>query len=298
MRVLVLGAGGLLGGNVVAAARRRGHDVVGSYHRTEPAFGVPLEHVDVREPDHLRRVVDEYSPAAVVNCAAMTDVDGCESNPEEAFAVNGAAPGTIASICGEVGARFVHVSTDYVFDGTAERPYRETDEPNPRQVYGESNLEGERAVREVAPDALVTRLSFVYGIDRASGELSGFPAWVLARLMDSEPTPLFTDQQVTPTRAGQAAATLLDLTEEGTSGVIHVACRSCVTPYEFGDVLRRLVDAPAGLLVERSMDDVDRAAARPPYSCLDVGRVERELGLQQPDLEEDLSAIADAFHRG
>jgi len=178
MRVLVVGSNGLLGGNVVETAREQGFEAAGTYHMSKPSFEIPLEKLDLREVEQLRSIVNEFSPHVVVNCAAMTDVDGCESDPDTACAVNGDAPGVIAEICDEANSYLVHVSTDYVFDGCARRPYKESDDPSPKQVYGESKLAGERSVRDTEADALVTRLSFVYGIHRSNGELTGFPAWV------------------------------------------------------------------------------------------------------------------------
>lgn len=295
MDVLVLGANGLLGSNVVRAARLRGLTVAGTYHSAEPAFDVPLERLDVRDPDRMRSIFETHRPDTVVNCAALTDVDGCESNPEAARAVNSEAPGEMAQLCSEFGSWFVHASTDYVFNGERAASYSETDEPDPLQVYGSSKLAGERAVRDSAADTVVARLSFVYGIHRSTGALTGFPEWVRARLMASEETPLFVDQQVTPSRAGQVAETFLDIVDAGRMGTVHVATRSCVTPYELGDLIRRAIDAPEDLLLKASMNDVDQVADRPAHTCLAVDRVESWLGRPQPTLAEDLLGIKSVF---
>lgn len=224
----------------------------------------------------------------------MTDVDGCEANPEMAHEINGEAPGTLAAHCDTAGVSFVHVSTDYVFNGEARSPYTESDTANPVQVYGESKLAGERAVRREMDAALVTRLSFVWGIHRNTGALTGFPAWVRHQLLAGESVPLFADQWVTPTRAGQAADTLLDLVERGKAELCHVACTSCVTPYEFGELLAERVGANPNLLQEGSMDDVNREATRPTYSCLDVEILEEALDRSQPSLQEDVKAVWNA----
>ena len=292
MNVLVLGAGGLLGSNVVVAARDRGHAVAGTYHSTRPAFDVPLARLDVRDRNAFRSLLDEHDPEAVVNCAAMTDVDACEANPEEAFAVNGRAPGRLAAICSDREMAFVHVSTDYVFDGTADDPYDESSTPNPVQVYGESKLEGEHAVRDAYEEALLVRLSFVWGQHRSTDDLTGFPAWLRERLAAGESTPLFTDQHVTPSRAGAAATTILDLLETDRSGTFHVASRSCVTPHEFGTALCARLGADETLLETGRQADVDRPASRPRYTCLDVGKAETTLGRSQPTLEADLDAVS------
>jgi len=295
MDVLVVGANGLLGSNVVSIGLDRGWTISGTVHSTRPAFNIPLLEFDLRSYDAFEEVLNEHDPDTVVNCAAMTDVDGCEADPEAARVVNGEAPGGLATACADRGIAFVHVSTDYVFNGRSRGAYDEDDETNPLQVYGESKLAGERAVREAPREVLTVRLSFVWGIHRSEDELTGFPAWVRGRLQAGEAVPLFTDQRVTPTRAGSAAETLFDLLDRGTSGVYHVACRSCVTPYEFGESLAEELGADRELLAEGAMDDVDRAATRPRNTCLDVGRVEDVLGRAQPTLREEIEAVSDVL---
>lgn len=293
MQLLVLGANGLLGSNVVRACLDYGGTVAGTYHSTEPRFDIPLHQLDITDAPAVAAVIDDVDPDWVVNCVAMTDVDGCEQEPDRAHAVNAVAPGAIARLCAEADRGFLHVSTDYVFDGAARGAYSETATPNPVQVYGESKLAGERAVRAESKTALILRLSFVWGVHRGTSELTGFPAWVYNRFRSSETVPLFTDQWVTPTRAGQAADTLLALVEQDAGGLYHVACASCVTPYEFGEVLAERVGSGSNLLRAGSTDDVERAATRPTYTCLDVEKVEAALKRPQPTLRDDVEAIWD-----
>lgn len=290
MRVLVVGANGLLGSNVVAKAQERGWTVSGTYHSTEPAFDIPLTQFDLENSESFDEMLDEHDPDVVINGAAMTDVDACESNPERAQILNAVAPGELAGQCSARDVAFVHVSTDYVFDGETATPYTETDEPNPVQEYGASKLAGERAVVKHARDAVVPRLSFVWGIHRSTTELTGFPAWVRSKLESGESVPLFTDQWVTPTRAGQAAARILDLVEMDATGRYHIASKSCVTPYEFGEAIVKREEVGESLLEAGSVDDVDRPAPRPRYSCLDVAKLEAELERDQPTLREDVEA--------
>lgn len=291
MGVLVLGASGLLGSNVVAAARERGRTVAGTYHTTEPGLDVPVRQLDLRDGDAVHEVVAAVEPEWVVNCAAATDVDGCESAPGLARAVNAKAPGVVAEACQAAGSDLLHVSTDYVFDGQG-GGYAEDDAPAPIQTYGETKLAGEQAVRERHARPLVVRPSFVYGVHRGRDELAGFPAWVRSELEEESEIPLFVDQRVTPSRAGSTAAALLDLLDAGVSGTFHLACRSCVTPHEFGAVIAERMGADSDLLREGSLADLDRPAPRPPNICLDVSNVESRLDRPQPTLAEDLDAIS------
>lgn len=294
MDVLVVGAGGLLGSNLVTAANDRGLSVAGTYYATPPALDVPLSKLDVREVDRFTTLLDKFDPTTVVNCAAMTDVDACESQPELAQAINADAPEAMAHRCSEHGTQFVHVSTDYVFDGESDERYGEESDSNPIQVYGESKLEGDRGVRSAHPSPLLVRPSFVYGINRAgeTPKVEGFPAWVRSQLVEGEDVPLFADQYVTPSRAGATAETMLDLLDAGATGTYNVAAKSCVTPYEFGREIAEQIGNGVDSLSKGSQTDVERPAARPANTCLDVEKVESGLGRPQPTLAEDVDAIA------
>jgi dTDP-4-dehydrorhamnose reductase len=295
MRVLVVGANGLLGSNLIYEGQQRGRDLGGTYHSTRPAFDIPLTKFDLQEYASFDAVLAEHNPDVVVNCAAMTDVDQCQTNPKLARILNGDAPGGLAAHCEANGVDFVHISTDYVFDGTEREPYNESADPNPVQVYGESKLMGEQAVAEETTKPLIVRLSFVWGIHRSSDDLTGFPSWVRSQLCSGENIPLFTNQWVTPTRAAQAAQTLLDLIEQDTTGLFHIACSSCVTPYEFGEVIADHAGKSHALLSDGSMSDVNRDATRPRYSCLNIKNVESELNRPQPTLHEDIEAAWDTL---
>jgi dTDP-4-dehydrorhamnose reductase len=304
MTLLVIGASGLLGGNAVAAARGRDERVRGTYRTADPAdgpggaFHEGVETVrfdvtggaDVGLPSLLEGV------DRVVDCAATTDVDACEADPGRARTVNAEWPGRLAAACAERGLPLCHVSTDYVFDGR-DPPYAEGDDPNPLQVYGETKLAGERAVREAGGgewEPLVLRPSFLWGVDRTTGGLAGVPAWVADELRAGGSVPLFEDQRVTPTRAGGAAGVALDLLDAGRTGTYHVAARDCVTPLEFGRLVAERVDGD-GRIERASMADLDRPAARPAATCLDVSRVERDLGRGQPTLGAALDAVGPAL---
>lgn len=304
MTLLVVGASGLLGGNVVAAARERGRRVRGTYLAADPvegsddapAFdgGVETVRFDATDGSGLESLLAGVE--GVVNCAALTDVDACETDPHRARALNAAWPGRLAAACAAQGVPLCHVSTDYVFDGR-DPPYATGDEPNPLQVYGETKLAGERAVRDAGGERggwepLVVRPSFLWGVDRTTGALSGFPAWVVAELRAGGTVPLFVDQRVTPTRAGHAAAAALDLLDGDARGTYHVAARDCVTPFEFGErIADRLGEGSVGRLERSSTTDIDRPAPRPAETCLDVSRIERELGRAEPSVGADLDAV-------
>ena len=153
MRLLVTGASGQLGRDVVRSGTASGDEVIAADHRS----------LDINDRDAVLGALTSVRPDAVVNCAAWTAVDACESDPTAAFATNAAAVRWVAEGCHRVGAHLVHLSTDYVFDGTLERPYHEWDTPAPGSVYGASKLGGEHEALELGADAAVVRTSWVCG---------------------------------------------------------------------------------------------------------------------------------------
>lgn len=293
MSVLIVGASGLVGSVLVERAREQGMQVAGTYNTTQPSLDVPLYQLDIREQTAVRDVFDQVQPDVVVNCAAVTDVDECEANPETARAVNTMGAKTVAESCTEHGARFVQLSTDYVFGGDQRTPYHEDDDPNPGQVYGQSKFNGEQATLQAAPGALVVRLSFVFGDHGATNELTGFPAWVLGRARAGQQVPLYTDQHVTPTRAGYAAETVLGLLDMKHTGIVHVASRDCVTPYEFGTVVLDEAGEDTSLIKESSLDEVETDAPRPAYTCLSTERLADKLEERPPTLRTEIRTLFD-----
>ena len=212
--LLVTGADGMLGKDVVRAARARRHG----------AHGLPRTKLDICDADAVAAALGRHQPDVVINCAAYTDVDCAESDEERALEVNGAGAGLLARGCRDVGARLVHVSTDYVFDGRAERPYVESDAVGPRSAYGRTKLAGELEVLAAGGGHAVVRSAWLFG---AGGRC--FPATML-RLADSRTgaaadsgtgapgggrpgVSVVTDQIGCPTYTGHLAAALVDLAE-------------------------------------------------------------------------------------
>ena len=279
-RVLVVGGAGLLGQHVIAEAVQRGHEVVATHRGIAPTRpAVTWRELDIRDREASRTLVREVAPAVVVNAAAMTDVDGCEDRPEEAQAVNALAPAALASATKAAGARFVHVSTDYVFDGQG--PATEATEPRPLGAYGRTKLDGERRAVQADPNAVVVRLSAVFGWNRISSKTNAV-TWILQKVEGGEEVRLFQDQRITPTYAKTAAAALLDLGELDTRGTFHVASKDCVSRLEMGQAIVEAFGIPGARLVPVAMGSVALKAPRPPAPCLVVKKVEETLKRPMP----------------
>ncbi len=270
--LLVTGSYGQLGRAVLAAAASRGLTAVGR----------DLDTLDITDPAATSAAFAALHPAVVVNCAAWTEVDACETDPDRAMAVNGAAVGHLAAACRGLGALLVHISTDYVFEGSAGRPYREDDPVGPTSVYGRSKLEGERLAAST-PEHLVARTAWLYGHGGRH-----FIGAIRAQL-DSGATELrvVSDQHGCPTFCDDVAGALLDLVDRGARGVVHVANTGATTWHGLAtEIVRRLGAAIPVRAVTTA--EFPRPAPRPAYSVLDTTRLTGLLGRRLPSWEDAL----------
>lgn len=285
-RVLIVGGLGLLGQYACEEAHRRGYEIVATTRGPAPPRpGVSWRELDLRDRDAVREVVREAAANVVVNAAALTDVDGCEDRPEEAQAVNALAPEAIARACKVGGSRFVHVSTDYVFDGTG--PATETTEPNPLGAYGRTKLDGERRVAQEDPSALILRMSGVFGWNRVSAKTNSV-TWILKMVEAGQEVRLFRDQKITPTYARTGAGAAFDLAELKARGVFHVASRDCLSRLEMGEAVVEAFGIPGAKLVPVSISSIALKAPRPPAPCLVVTKVEETLKKPMPGFRAGL----------
>jgi len=201
--------------------------------------------------------------------------------------VNATGPELVARACKRHGSRLVHVSTDYVFDGSKDRKYREDDVPRPISVYGASKLAGEKAVMSTLPSAAVARPAVLYGWSPLEAK-ENFVTWVLKKLRAGERATLFEDQWISPTFADDLARTLLELGERGVSGIWHVSGPDCLDRPTCGRMIARTFGLDEGLIVPVPSASVSLPARRPRQSCLDVSKVEKLLNRKMVSFEEGL----------
>ncbi len=281
-----MGGAGLLGQYLVDEGTRRGHAVTATHRGPAPAWSsASWRLLDLRDREAVLAVVREAAPAVVLNAAAMTDVDGCEDHPDEASLVNALAPAELAAASRGVGAKFVHVSTDYVFDGTS--PASETTAPNPLNAYGRTKLDGERRVLVADPGAIVTRMSAVYGWNRVSPKPNSVTR-ILYAVEAGQEVRLFRDQRITPTYARTAAQVLFDLVDAKARGAFHVASKDCVSRLEMGEAVVEAFGIPGAKLVPVTMGSVALRAPRPVAPCLLVKKVEETLKRPMPGFRAGL----------
>lgn len=272
MRVLVTGASGQL-----AHAIQRlwvDHELV-----------LPDEsRLDLADPSAIQAVVSEVRPQVLVNCGAFTQVDRCETEPELAHRINGEAVGWLAEACADHGALLVQVSTDYVFDGQATRPYREEDPTGPRSVYGQSKLQGEQEAARI-PEHLILRTAWLYD---AWGR--NFLRTMLNSTAQGRSLRVVDDQVGSPTTCRALARQVMVGVEEGWRGIVHATCTGETTWYGFAAEIFRQAGVQADL-TPCATSDFPLPASRPAYSVLDGSRRAR-LGTDlMPAWQEALAEV-------
>lgn len=277
MRVLVTGAAGQLGTDVVAACTRVGDEVVAVDRAT----------LDVTDRDEVLAAVTSVRPDAVINCAAWTAVDACENEPERAFLVNGTAVRWMAEACHRSGAHLVHVSTDYVFDGESARPYHEHDRPAPRSVYGAAKLSGEVEAAALGTSASVVRTSWACGIHGAN-----MVKTVMRLATDNTRLSFVSDQVGHPTFTQDLAPMLRRIAIERLSGVVHATNQGACSWFEFAQsIVAAMGKDPAMVSPILTAELVPpRPAPRPANSVLD-NSVLRAAGI--PLLRDHRAAVAE-----
>ena len=255
---LLFGASGRLGTALAGELERRGC----------PCTSLTRAEVDLLG-ERIEAAIVARAPCAVLNASAYNDVDGAEREPATAYRVNRDAPAAMARACARAGLPLVHVSTDYVFDGRASRPYREEDPVGPLQTYGRTKLEGERAVLEAHPGAIVARTSTVFGPDRRGG--ADYVARVL-RQARAGPLVQVVERPVScPTYAHDLACALLDLLQAGARGVVHVAGAGACSRLELAAAAIEIAGLAERVRVA-TRPQPEAEVARPAYAALDASR--------------------------
>ncbi len=255
MRVLITGAGGQLGTDLSLHCVAAGDELV----------ALDRSQLDIGDRSAALAALETHRPDVVFNAAAWTAVDDCESDPDRAFAANALGARWIAEACARVDAHLVHVSTDYVFDGTKDTPYNEWDTPAPRSVYGASKLAGEREVRSVAPGSAVVRTAWVMG---AHGK--NMLKTVLS-LRDRDQLAFVDDQRGSPTFTADLAVGLRQLADARMAGTYHLTNRGSTTWFGLVREILELAGADPSIVSPITTDQLDppRPAPRPANSVLD-----------------------------
>ena len=277
MRVVVTGARGLVGRAVTRHCADSGDDVLSYGHKD----------LDITDREGVRQIILRNQPDVVINCAAWTNVDACESDPERAFAANAAGPENLASACKEAECVFITISTDYVFDGSKSGFYTQLDEPNPESVYAISKLEGERLSTAAFDRSIIVRTGYIFGRGGTN-----FLSTVVERIQKGERLKAIHDAYGTPTYAKDLAARLRQLAEKNVEGIYHVVNSGPGVSFEeFTRKAVALIGNREAVVEVVSSDALHRPAKRPRNSRLRCLRTER-IGL--PPLRDWESALEES----
>ena len=253
-KILITGAGGLVGRASVEHCRANGDEVVACARQA----------LDIGDAAQVDRVIQRERPDAVINCAAWTDVDGCESDPVKAELANATGPQNLARACREVGAVFLTISTDYVFDGLKDGFYTQRDEPRPLSVYGRFKLDGERRSQVECARTIVVRTGYIFGPGGRN-----FLSTVIDRVKRGEKLKAISDCWGTPTYGRDLAIRLRELVEMDLPGVFHVVSSGDGASFEtFTNEALKLAGCEPGLVESVTMAELVRPAPRPRNSKL------------------------------
>lgn len=260
MKLLITGAAGQLGTDLVLSAQKSGHQVIATIHAD----------LDITDKSQVDRVVGEAKADAIIHAAAWTAVDACESDPQRAMSVNRDGTANIVSAARKSGSRVIYISTDYVFDGTKPTPYIESDLPNPQSVYGASKLAGEQQL-DLTTDQIV-RISWV------CGEHGANMVKTILRLAATNPTLTFVDDQIgSPTFTSDAAPMIIEIATDGLAGIWHVTNQGSTSWFGFArDVLTCAgLDADRVIATTTKLLQPARPAKRPTNSVLDNAQMRK-----------------------
>jgi len=287
MNILIVGHNGMLGQDMVRAARGAGHRVT----------GVDFPEIDITKQESVQPRVAAEKPQVVINCAAYTAVDACETDRDRAFAVNAHGAGLLAHAAGECGSVFVHFSTDYVFDGTRTGPYRESDPVNPVSVYGKSKLEGELLVRDICLRSFIFRIAWLYGTG-GNNFVKTIRSLAQKNAAANSPLRVVSDQTGSPTYTYDVCRQTLHMLQTKHFGLYHCTSEGECSWYDFAAEIVRAAGIPAQVL-PCTTAEFPRPALRPANSVLENSGL-KKLGLNlMPHWKEAFAAfLRDEQHSG
>lgn len=277
MKILVIGANGMLGHDLMKTGR------AGGRHEIVPATHSDLE---ITDPQSTRGFIDHVRPRLVILSAAYTRVDDCQTNQRHAMAVNGEGPRNVAEACRDAKARLFYISSDYVFDGKKKKPYREDDPTSPINVYGESKLKGEQAIRETLDDHLIVRTSWLYGVHG-----DNFVDTMLRLAENKKELKVVDDQAGSPTYTMDLAEALIALAGNDVKGILNVTNTGRCSWYEFALKIFELRGVRGITVRAVSSAEFNAPAARPANSVLSPERYRKVTGSALRHWHEGLAAF-------
>lgn len=291
MKILITGCKGQLGSQIINILKEGASELgtIAEEYRTAEIIGVDIEELDIANLEEVKTIISDIKPNIVINSAAYTNVDGCESNQDLAFKVNSLGPRNLAIACEQVSAKLIHISTDYVFEGNGTVPYKEYDITNPVSVYGKTKLLGENYVREFCSRYFILRTAWLYGYNG-----NNFVKTIIKAAKERGHLDVVNDQRGNPTNAEDLAHHILklDLTEE--YGVYHCTGDNECSWYDFAKAIVEYAGIECTVSPITS-DEINRAAKRPSFSSLDNMMLRCSVGDDMRDWREALKEFIEKY---
>lgn len=287
MKILVIGSQGMLGRDLAS----RLPNLSSSKFPHIEVIAANHGHVDITNGSNTSAFIARVKPDVIVNCAAFTNVDACETYISEAFAVNATGAKNIALAGKEEGAKVIHISTDYVFDGTKNEPYLETDQPNPLSVYGKSKLGGELAIQEISDNYAIIRTAWLYGPYKKN-----FVTTMLTLGRENHSVSVVTDQWGCPTYTADLSYAIWNIISWNLRGLYHVTNAGTCSRYEWARKIFELTGDRVSVLSMKTTD-YKRAAAVPQNSSLNCTKYTTASGHKMRPWQEALEEYISIFQK-
>jgi len=294
MKLLITGASGLLGINLALEVMRE-HEVIGIDRGKLITAPFQVLRADILNMDEINSILDSTNPDWFINCAALANLEKCEEDPIQARILNTDLPGELAIACEKRNIPFVHLSTDSVFDGTKVGTYTEEDEPSPLGVYSQTKLDGECAVQQVNPQAIIARVNFYGWSLGAKRSLSEF---FVNNLSEGKNVNGFTDVIFCPMWVNHLSRTLVEMLEKKLSGLYHVVGAQAMSKYQFGVEIARRFGLRESLITPQSVERSDLTARRSHNLWLSIHKLSTDLGYEIPDFSTGLDGFYTQFRQG
>ena len=291
LKFLVTGSAGLIGHQVVKDLSET-HEVFSCYNKSKPEFGIPTK-MDLLNHEMISNVMSENKPDVVIHLGAMTAVDLCDAQQDNALKINSQATEILAKECSKINSFMVYVSTDYVFDGNTGM-YEENDTTNPLGFYGKSKLLGEKSIQNFSSNWCIARTSTPFGLHPTK---KSFPIWVIENLQKQKQIDVLTDQFTSPTYVPSLSRMLIEISERHLTGIIHVAGASKISRYEMASLVSDKLGLDGKLLREISINDIKWEAQRPKDSSLNVSKAISTLNQKPQKIDHDVNLFIDEIKK-
>lgn len=290
-RILVIGSTGLLGSKFMDIGRES-YEMYGTSR--ERGSKNSMERMDVTRREEVFNVLEKIKPDCVVHTAAITDVDYCETHPEEAWRVNVDGTKNVAEACKRVGAKMIFISTDYVFDGK-KLSYSEKDKPRPLNYYAKTKLIAEHVLEALDVNYIVGRTAVLYGVGGHGKK--NFAAWIIEKLQNKEKVKVVNDQHNNPTYANNLVEILLTLYKKDTNGIFHTTGSQCLSRYEFALRIAKVFGLDEKLISHTTTPELNQIAVRPEKVSMVTNKVERVTGMKPLGVEDGLARMKAEMER-